>query len=915
MGSYFSDFSQAFSEFKRRSCDKDPDVRKALVNVMQALVTKRPEMGKLLMEDDWNYMGGSREAPLRQLVIDPDEGVRKEAVSAVLSACLVNSDSAPHGIVAFVADRVVDKRPAVRKQAMEGLAALWQKYCAPFDAARMPKGLSDKFGWIPSKILSLPVTDIALRSLVLHCVEDICLSPLNEERSAAEVAMEFFASLEEKAKESLVSLLKLRGRFCDQFVKFCELREQMATDMDLDDGEKKEADMLHKLGQYFSDTAGAQDNLDKLNSVKSQSGTKVWQLFEKLVKEPADNAGTAKVQEELLKRLGPKHPQLSFVKTLVARLSDKCFGVDFIHLVLDSLVEDENRAATAKKCLSLIPELAVFNKNLVLGQEQSLEALMTAHCDDSSICQSVLKTIAVAGQDMPALAKSKSTIETIRKLCSHDSWVVAKFSVRALVATGHVDMNTMSKVAQEAAGHVSFGNKLPSALRVISEVARACPQAVAKEKETVMKFVRKRLLQGAWPASAGKKDRHAVIDSKVQGLKLLTFLSFQGNEEDITDLVSLCEEIITNGGEIQSGDNSTSKADKVVLRIVAGACILKVAKEGGPQSCLTPTVFASLSRLFEDEDRTVKEAMMKKVYRGTAIEKGKLPFRFASLFAMVVHDAEAVIVERGKNFLRNTLLVMAKLKNQTGSEAIALMSEHIFSWLVHILVCHQEYADQDEDSTQIGLAYKKYFELFFNCVPSDDQNMNAMQQVLHYIQQCAVPAGAAAQRSARVIDRNISLAVETAGRILLNKRWGTKGFENPSSVVPKIVDTSIFCFKSKGKGGEEKVLGALNPAPTASGSSMVVSKKSGRPSKPASTLEHKSPAKSTANSPAKSPKKRNLSSGDIEETNNIQMNDDHNDGVFDFEDGEQERCRRPDSIGKVPLRGQKVLFLVYLLWV
>ena len=94
---------------------------------MQALVGKRPEMGKVLMQDEWNFQGGSREAPMLRLVIDMDEGVRKEAVSAVLSACLANSDSVPQGIVENVAERVMDKKVSVRKVAMEGLARLWQK--------------------------------------------------------------------------------------------------------------------------------------------------------------------------------------------------------------------------------------------------------------------------------------------------------------------------------------------------------------------------------------------------------------------------------------------------------------------------------------------------------------------------------------------------------------------------------------------------------------------------------------------------------------------------------------------------------------------------------------------------------------------------------------------------------------------
>ena len=63
------------------------------------------------------------------------------------------------------------------------------------------------------------------RGLVVHCVEDICLSPLNSERSTAAVALDFYSSLDAKGKDILGNrLCKARGRFCEEFIKFCRLR-------------------------------------------------------------------------------------------------------------------------------------------------------------------------------------------------------------------------------------------------------------------------------------------------------------------------------------------------------------------------------------------------------------------------------------------------------------------------------------------------------------------------------------------------------------------------------------------------------------------------------------------------------------------------------------------------------------------
>ena len=842
VGQYHVDFSQAFSEFKRRSVDKDSDVRKALVSVMQALVTKRPDMGKLLMEDDWTYMGGSREAPLLKLVADPDESVRKEAVYAVFSACLADSDSTPQGILECVAERILDKKPGVRKVAMEGLAKLWQKYCAPFEAAKMPKSVSEKFSWIPAKLLTIAKVDSATRQLFTTCVEDICLSPLNDQRSVAEVAIDFYSSLDTGAKNNMIKHLKFGAVFRQRFVEFCELREQVANDMELEDGEKREASMLQKLSNlaWFSDPGSVHDHLQKLHNFKSQSSGRIWEQLEKLARAPLDHARTLKMQEEVLKKLGPKHPQLAFVKTLIARLSDKCFGVDFIRQVLDTVIKNEgNRGKAAADCLTLVPELARLDKNFVSGEEKSLGTLLTSRCDDLVVCENLLKTVAMAGDQLSSLGKSKDGIETIRKLCLHESWNVAKYAVRALVALGYDDKAALSKVAQKAAENVTFGSKLPSALRVITEVAKACPEAVEKEREAVTNFVRKKLLAGAWPVSAGKKDRNTVIDSKAQGLKMLTILSLHDDE---TSVLELCEEIITKGGEIQSGD-STPKQEKAILRKTAGCCIIRMAKAEG-EIPIPPCTFAALAMLFEDEDKNVKEAMLHKVFKGTAQERGKLSFHFASLFALVAHDPDPVVLERGKKHLRDALKVMACLKQGCGSEAVTMMAESLLAWLLYALVVHREYADPDEDTNEASLAFKKHLELFFNCVPPELQNAAAMQQVVEHIRKRSVPALAASRRPVKVLERNVSLVAEVAHRLLKNnKRWTTKGLAS-DKFLSKVVPESIFSKNAKGTAMDNDFAPDISPVKSVAANSKSASKKAAKPTNSAAASALSSPVKS-----------------------------------------------------------------------
>eukprot|EP00802_Teleaulax_amphioxeia_P001810 Tamp_01812.p1 GENE.Tamp_01812~~Tamp_01812.p1 ORF type:complete len:1494 (+),score=242.23 Tamp_01812:44-4483(+) len=753
---------------------------------------------------------------LLKLVIDPDEGVRKDAVSAVLSACLLNSDSVPHTIVENVSERVLDKKASVRKLAMEGLAKLWQKYCAPVDASRLRKSLSDRFGWIPSKILM--ISSAEARSLVIHCIEDICLKPLNDERSAAAVAMDLVSDLDAKARDNLIVLLKLRGRFCDQFGDLCDRREEMATDMDPRDGEKYVDTLLQQASQSFPDPASAYDHLRQLHGFSGRAGIEVWQQLHALVKTPVNHEDTIQAQDEVLKLLGPKHPQLSFAETLIAKLSDKCFGVDFLRMVLDVVAdEDSSSMVAAKKCLCLIPEIVSVNQRLVRATTDLLQWLLISRWEDTEVCQTVLRTIAVSGEQMTDLRESEACIATVKGMCMHDSWEVAKHAVRSLVALGCDDQGTLSEMSQEAVRHVSFGNKLPSALRTLTEVARVCPEAVEKDRETVSKFVRRRLLHGSWPASAGQKERHIVIDSKVQGLKLLTVFSFHDDEGNGKAALELLDEIISNGGEIQSGDGSTPEAERVTLRMTAGSCILKIAKKSTVQSLVSPSVFSTLSRLLEDEERTVKETILHKLYKGIAVGYGKLPFRFASLLTLVAHDTDPVVADRGRTFLRNTLMLMSRIKKQTGSQVVDLRWQHIVPWLLYLLVARHEYADPAEDVT---LSYDKYFELFFNCVPEAEQNLLSVRQVLQFIRECNIPA-TAARASAQVVERRIAAITEVADHVLLHKDWPSRSSRSFfTASLPKVVDAAIFCHDSVSF-SPSKVAGDSAPWRTASFKALV----------------------------------------------------------------------------------------------
>ena len=149
------------------------------------------------------------------LVVDSDERIRKEAVETVLDLSLSSPEAVPLTFLRHIADRTLDRRPLVRQAAVEGLCRLYQKFCAPYDGVRLNAAVTEKYGWIPSRVATLiPSADQELRVFLVRCLEEVCMGVNSEAgRSPQLIAADLFATLNEKGREQIFNLLRGRAKF------------------------------------------------------------------------------------------------------------------------------------------------------------------------------------------------------------------------------------------------------------------------------------------------------------------------------------------------------------------------------------------------------------------------------------------------------------------------------------------------------------------------------------------------------------------------------------------------------------------------------------------------------------------------------------------------------------------------------
>ena len=586
-----------FAEFKRRANDKDSDVRRAMVSVMQALISKKPELGTVFMHDTWTFQGEQREAPMRNLMLDADEKVRKDTIEAVVELSLTSADIVPASLMQLLGERLKDRKLNLRQAALTGLAKLYQKYVAPYEHDSLNDAALKKFGWIPSKMLLLYTIDRDSRQAVARCIEDVCLSieggaSNSAPRAVAEMALDFWCLLDDKGAETMATLLKNRQSFGEGVLKLIQMRDEMGNNSgDLDEAGEDDG-VIDKLSKFFADPAKAQGMLRKLAEIKT---SKVWEALEGLVLKPQPAASALKIQEETLKRLGPKSSLLESVKAVINRICDRHFGVDLIEHICSASAQKGANSSAVSKGLTILPVLTRANPRLLWDQARNVEALLTKKVDDHEVISSILRVMSFAGESLEALSSRKPVAKRLKELCSHESWAIAKDATRALISVGGEYSEEIRGLVKHCLDSLEVNSELPSVMSALTEAAKRAPDLLSHiDRDACLMFVKKSVLTCSVASTASKKaDKQLTSDIKILGLKLVTGLLL-GQEDPATqednsqeaarvleDLAAPIVELLADicaDKETSLLDKNTPKTERPVMRLSAGSCLLKIAK-------------------------------------------------------------------------------------------------------------------------------------------------------------------------------------------------------------------------------------------------------------------------------------------------------------------------------------------------
>lgn len=210
---------------------------------------------------------------------DSEENVRYEVVMAIVSTAKKDFDivSKSEDLLNFVKERTLDKKFKIRKEAMSGLAMIYNKQLK--NPTNMPVATKKAVKWIKDKILHgyyMPGMD---DRLLVERLINTCLVPFNlEPEERMKKLLLLFASIDENASKAFIEVQK------SQFLVRKCVAELIALHR-IEKSDKRDRDIqvqLQATSKHLPEPVRAMEFLKKLSN-HMQTDKMVLDLMEKIV--------------------------------------------------------------------------------------------------------------------------------------------------------------------------------------------------------------------------------------------------------------------------------------------------------------------------------------------------------------------------------------------------------------------------------------------------------------------------------------------------------------------------------------------------------------------------------------------------------------------------------------------------------
>ncbi|KAK4434769.1 DNA mismatch repair protein MSH6 [Sesamum alatum] len=681
-------FKPVFLEFLKRLTDRVVEVRMSVLEYVKIC----------LLENPFRAEAHHMIYALSDRLLDYDENVRKQVVSAVCDVACHALTSIPVETVKLVSERLRDKSLLVKRYTMERLADIYRVSCMKRSSDSTK---DDEYDWIVGRILRC-FYDKDFRSDAIEPIISLSLFPADfSVKDKVTNWVRIFSGFDKIEVKALEKILEQKQRLQQEMQKYLSLR-QLSQEGDGTEIEKKVMFCFRVMSRCFTDPEKAEESFQILDQLKDSN---IWKILMRLLNPDTSSVQASNSRDDLLKIVGQKHRVSEFLSTLSLKCSYLLFDKDHVREILLEAGVKKSSGSTdlILSCMTVLVILARFCPLLLGGIEEDLVPLLED--DNEIIKEGTLHILAKAGGTIrEQLGVSSRSLDLIlERICIEGSRRQAKYAVHALASITKDDgLMSLSVLYKRLVDMLEEKSHLPAVLQSLGCIAQAAMPVFETRESEVEKFIKANILElghiAGEEATGCWDDRSELCSLKIFGIKALVKSYLPVKDAHLRSGIDGIIEILKNillFGDI-SREIKSSLVDKAHLKLAAAKAILRLSKYW--EHKIPVDVLYLALRTSEDNFPEVKKLLLDKVHQ--YVRDRILDPKYACAFLLDISSSQSDL-EENKRYL-NDIIQMCRqgrarhISLQTDAMSPPLYPEYILPYVVHALAHHPSFPNIDE---------------------------------------------------------------------------------------------------------------------------------------------------------------------------------------------------------------------------
>ena len=798
---FASTHAAAYSSFLSRRLDKSPSVRAAWATAVgRILLTSAGGIG---FDDggDTKLLTG-----LSQTLSDADERVRLAAIKVIASFSFANviDRLASNGgieeqgsVMCVLAERLKDRKHAVREQAARFLGCLWG--VASNDIQEGSEKVVSTLGQIPIRILDSVYTgDLDIQVLVDRVTFELLLpvtfppikakskqeKPQAKEKESGsqdddavdpnmirvQRTLTLIKGLDDKAKK-VFSMMQSRqvgfGRLMAAYLKACEDYNGGVVDGDEEIVKTQLARLVDAVSKTLPEPQRVSTDLWKFAKMHDRRN---YQLIRYAMSAENDYRTVTNAVKELMKRIrdGPSGT-VSLLDTftpILYRCSLLVYNRSHVPAIMKLTRTDEH--GLGETAHELLKEISTRNPEVLRTHVQEMCKDLETHAPTAdkaeySSAADTLKACAAFARRFPAeIPKDRKFLLAMMNyaLFAREP-KAAKHAVSIIMAAAEKKEMYAKDLVRKATKDCTYtSSHFLTRLATISQICLLGPAAANSESDAIVKIaLDETLLSNRAPSSKSETyswsnmpDEEA--SAKQWALKILVnrCRSEEDNiaslslQEVVNPLYAILSKLIVDEGELLLSKD-TPPGQKSRLRLTAARLLLKLCSHlRACEALVTPSMFNATSLVALDRLLPVRTGFVDQVEK--YLSRNRLNQRWYTVLFLLAYEPDTGLQSSTVTWLKSRAQAFVRYQqkpqssNKSGHENVM---EVLFARLLSLLAHHPDFPEKGTQDYHPDLVdYSKYLCFYLSTIANEDN----LSLIFHIAQRVKQTKDAVAESSA-----------------------------------------------------------------------------------------------------------------------------------------------------------------------